>query len=166
LLKKLRFERRDSLTADSRRTTTYLRANIIVKERAMKKTSLFGVVCMSLLVAVFMVAPRATAAGKMVPSSNKTFQTEHAADMRAQKMGETFTMSGTVKAVDSKDNTAVIECPVKGQMFTVAGPIAPKANLEKGGKAAQLSDFKEGQHVNVKWQATEQGHRILMLAAK
>jgi hypothetical protein len=132
----------------------------------MKKVSLFGAVCMSMLMAVFMIAPRATASGKMGPTSAKTFRTEHSADMKAQKMGEIFTMSGTVKAVDSKDNTAVIECPLKGQMFTVAGPIAPKANLEKGGKPAQLNDFKEGQHVDVKWQATEQGHRILMLAAK
>ena len=132
----------------------------------MKKVSIFGAVCMSMLMAVFMVAPQAMASGKMSPMSNKTFQAEHAADMRAQKMGEIFTMSGTVKAVDSKDNTAVIACPLNGQIFTVAGPIAPKANLEKSGKPAQLSDFKEGQHVNVKWQATEEGHRILMLAAK
>ena len=132
----------------------------------MKKVSLLGAICMSMLMAVFVFAPQAMASGKMAPMSNKTYQSEHAADMRAQKTGEIFTMSGTVKAVDTKANTAVIECPLKGQMFTVAGPIAPKATLENAGKPAQLSAFKEGQHVNVKWQATEEGHRILMLAAK
>ena len=121
---------------------------------------------MSMLMAVFMVSPRAMASGKMGPMSNKTYQLEHSADMKAQKTGEIFTMSGTVKAVDSKANTAVIECPVNGQTFTVAGSIAPKASLEQGGKTVQLSAFKDGQHVNVKWQATEEGHRILMLAAK
>jgi hypothetical protein len=136
------------------------------KEKVMKKASLFGAVCMSVLMAVFMVAPRATASGKMGPMPDKTFQAEHAADMQAQKMGEIFTMAGTVKAVDSQSNTAVIECPLRGQTFTVGGALAPKAHLKMAGKSAQLADFKEGQHVNVKWQATEQGHLILMLAAK
>jgi hypothetical protein len=132
----------------------------------MKKVSLFGTICMSLLVAVFMVAPRATAAGKTVTMSEKTYKAEHAADMKAEKMGAVFIMSGTVKAAEPQYNTAVVECPVGGQMFTVAGPLAPQAVLKKGGKSAQLQDFKEGEHVKVKWQATENGHLILMLATK
>ena len=136
------------------------------KEKVMKKVSLFGTICMSLLAAVFMVAPRAMAAGKTVTMSAKTFKSEHAADTKAEKMGEVFVMSGKVKAAEAQYHTAVVECPVKGQMFTVAGPLAPNAVLKKGGKSAQLNDFKEGEHVQVKWQATKSGHLILMLAAK
>ncbi|MEJ2164657.1 MAG: hypothetical protein P8X90_03945 [Desulfobacterales bacterium] len=132
----------------------------------MKKVSLFGTICMSLLLAVFMIAPRATAAGKTVMMSEKTYKAEHAADMQAEKMGEIFVMSGTLTAAVPEYNTAVIECPVGGQMFTVAGPLAHKAVLKKGGKSVQLQDFKEGEKVKVKWQATENGHLILMLAAK
>jgi hypothetical protein len=77
-------------------------------------------------------------------------------------------MSGKITTVDLKDNTAVIDCPEgKGkEIFTVAGPIAPEAKLEKGGKAAQLKDFKEGESVTVKWKAVQDGHLILRLAAK
>jgi len=132
----------------------------------MKKVSVFGAVCMYVLTALFIIAPRAMASGKVDIMSNKTFQAEHAADMRAEKRGEIFTMSGTLKVVDTTHNTAVIHCPLNGQIFTVAGPLAPKAKLEIGGKTAQLKNFKDGEHVNVKWQATEQGHLILMLAAK
>jgi hypothetical protein len=132
----------------------------------MKKVSLFGAVCMSVLMAVFMVATGATASGNMGKMSAKTYQAEHAADMKAQKMGEIFSMAGTVKAVDPEYNTAVVECPLSGQMFTVAGPLAPKADLLIGGKTAQLKNFTQGEHVNVKWQATENGHLILRLAAK
>ena len=132
----------------------------------MKKVSLFGTICMSLLVAVFMVAPRATAAGKTVTMSEKTFKADQAADTKAEKTGEVFIMSGKVKAAEPQYNTAVVECPVGGQLFTVAGSLAPKAVLKKAGKSAELKDFKEGEHVQVKWQATENGHLILMLAAK
>ena len=132
----------------------------------MKKLSLIGTVCMSLLVAVFMVVPRATAAGNTVKMSEKTFKAEQAADTKAEKMGEVFIMSGKVKAAEAQYHTAVVECPVGGQTFTVAGPLAPKAVLKKGGKSVELKDFKEGEHVQVKWQATENGHLILMLAAK
>ncbi len=132
----------------------------------MKKISLFEALCMSVLMAVFMVAPQAMASGNMGKMSDKTFQAEHAADMKAQKTGEIFTMSGTLKAVDTEYNTAVVECPLKGLMFTVAGPLGPKADLVIGGKAAQLNNFTQGEHVKVKWQATEKGHLILMLAAK
>ena len=132
----------------------------------MKKLSAFGAACMSLLMALFIIAPRAMASATMETMSQKTFQAEHAADMKAQKMGEIFTMSGTLKSVDVTHNIAVINCPLNGQIFTVAGPLAPKVSLEIGGKTAQLKNFKDGEHVNVKWQATEQGHLILMLAAK
>ena len=129
----------------------------------MKKAFLCQTICVSLIVAVFMVAPQATAADTM---SQKTYKAEHAADMKAEKTGEIFVMSGKVKAAEPQYNTAVVECPVGGQMFTVAGPLAQKAVLKKGGKSAQLKYFKEGEHVQVKWQATEKGHLILMLAAK
>jgi len=129
----------------------------------MKKASLFGTIFVCLLAAVFMVAPQATAADTM---SQKTYKAEHAADMKAEKTGEIFVMAGNVKAAEPQYNTAVVECPVGGQMFTVAGPLAQRAVLKKGGKSAQLKDFKEGEHVRVKWQATEKGHLILMLAAK
>ncbi len=132
----------------------------------MKKAFLFGTICMFLLAAVFMAAPWATAAGKTAMMSEKTYEAEHSADMRAMKNDKIFVMSGTVTAADPQYNTAVIKCPVGGQMFTVAGPLASKAVLKKGGKSAQLTDFKEGEHVKVKWQATENGHLILMLAAK
>ena len=132
----------------------------------MKKVSLFGTFGMGLLMALFMVAPSAMASGNMANMSAKTYQAEHAADMKAQKMGERFAMAGTVKAIDSEYNTAVVECPLGGQTFTVAGPLAPKADLVIGGKTAQLKNFTQGEHVHVKWQATENGHLIHNLTAK
>lgn len=136
------------------------------KEKTMKKAFLFGTTCMSLLVAVFIAAPWATAAGKTAMMSEKTYEAEHAADMRAMKNDKIFVMSGTLTAAVPEYNTAVIECPVGGQIFTVAGPLTQKAALKKGGKSAKLQDFKAGEKVKVKWQATENGHLILMLAAK
>lgn len=132
----------------------------------MKRLSLFGTVGIAALMALVMIAPRATASDKKGSMSAKTFQEEHATDMRDQKMGKVFTMSGTLKAAEPQYNTAVVECPVGGQLFTVAGPLAPKVVLKKGGKSAQLSDFKAGEEVKVKWQATEKGHLILMLSEK
>lgn len=132
----------------------------------MKKAFLCGTICVSLIVAVFVAAPWATAADKADMMSKKQYKSAHAADMRAMQKNKIFVMSGTLTAAVPQYNTAVIECPVGGQMFTVAGPLAQKAVLKKGGKSVQLGDFKEGEKIKVKWQATEDGHLILMLAAK
>jgi len=132
----------------------------------MKKTFLFATICMGLLAAVFMVAPWATAAGKTSMMSEKEYEAAHAADMQAMKKNTIFVMAGTLTAAVPQYNTAVIECPVGGKMFTVAGPLAREAVLKKGGKSIQLQDFKEGEKVKVKWQATEDGHLILMIAAR
>jgi hypothetical protein len=48
-------------------------------------------------------------------------------------------------------------------MFTVGGPLAPDAVIKKGKNPAELSDFKIGDTVIVKWTATEKGHLILFL---
>ena len=80
--------------------------------------------------------------------------------------GKTYVMSGKVTAVDTAYNTVVIDVPLGKEMFTVAGPLSPKAVLRKGGKPAHLTDFMVGESVKVKWQATDEGHLITALEAK
>ena len=80
--------------------------------------------------------------------------------------GKTYVMSGKVTAVDTAYNTVVIDVPLGKEMFTVAGPLSPKAVLRKGGKLAHLSSFMVGESVKVKWQATDEGHLITALEAK
>jgi hypothetical protein len=60
----------------------------------------------------------------------------------------------------------LIDCPEGKQVFTVAGPFAPKATSLIGGKHAQSKDFKAGENVTVKWKAVPGDHLILMLSAK
>jgi hypothetical protein len=129
----------------------------------MKKTLWKGIVVMLLTIA-WAVVP--AAAQKQAGMSEKEFEKAHEADMRAQKAGTIFVMSGKVSAVDLNYSTAVIECPVNGQTFTVGGPLAPKAQLKMGEKTAGLGDFSEGTPVTVKWKATEKGPVILMIQAK
>ena len=80
--------------------------------------------------------------------------------------GKTYVMSGKVTAVDTAYNTIVIDVPMGKEIFTVAGPLSPKAVLRKGGKLAHLSSFMVGESVKVKWQATDEGHLITALDAK
>jgi hypothetical protein len=115
---------------------------------------------MVIFVSVALVATQATAAGK------ETGMKAKASAMKAVKSGEVYVMSGKIQAVDLQAETAVINCPEGKEMFTVAGPLAPKAELTKGGKPAQLKDFKEGENVTVKWKTAPEGHLILMLTAK
>ena len=126
----------------------------------MKKSFLWSGVLLVVFLSVALVATQATAAGKETEMKAK------ASEMKSAKSNEVYAMSGKIKAMDLQDETAVIECPVGKKMFTVAGPLAPKAELKKGGKPAQLKDFEEGESVNVKWKAVAQGHLILMLTAK
>lgn len=84
----------------------------------------------------------------------------------AMGAGKTYVMSGKVTAVDTANNTIVIDVPLGKETFTVAGPLSPKAVLRKGGKPAHLSEFMVGESVKVKWQATDEGHLILALDAK
>ena len=117
---------------------------------------------MAIFLSVALVATQATATGKETGVKPKT------SEMKGVKSGEVYVMSGKIKTVDLKDNTAVIDCPAgkSKEIFTVAGPLAPDAKLEKGGKAAQMKDFKEGESVTVKWKAVQDGHLILSLSAK
>ena len=63
-------------------------------------------------------------------------------------------------------NTVVIEVPVQGRLFTVAGPLSSEAILRKSGRPATLTDFVIGDQVTVKWRATDKGHIIEMLEAR
>jgi hypothetical protein len=98
--------------------------------------------------------------------SEKAFENAHEADMQAEKAGKVFVMSGKITAIDLQHNTAVIECPANGQIFTVGGPLSPKAELKMGAKTAHLSNFHEGVQATVKWKATENGPVILMMQTK
>jgi hypothetical protein len=123
----------------------------------MKKSIFLAGVLMVVILSVGLVATQAVAAGKMKPK---------ASEMKAVKSGEVYAMSGKIKGVYPQWDTAVIECHEGKKVFTVAGPLAPKAELKKGGKPTQLKDFQEGERVTVKWKAVPEGHLILMLSAK
>ena len=77
-----------------------------------------------------------------------------------------YLMSGTIKAIDQAHNTVVIECPLGGKMFTVGGPLSSGAVLKKGSTSASLSDFSEGERVDVKWRSTDKGHVIEMMKSR
>ena len=119
-----------------------------------------------LFLAVALNGTLAMAAEMKTGMAAKSFAKDEAADVKATRMGEVFLMSGKIQALDLQHDTAVIDCPVGGKIFTVGGPLAPKAVLKKGGKAAQLKDFRQGEAVSVKWKAVPEGHLILMLSAK
>jgi len=77
-----------------------------------------------------------------------------------------YRMSGDITAIDLKYNTVVVEVPLAGKTFTVGGPLSSKAVLKKDKRSVGLEDFRVGDRVTVKWEATEQGHIILSLNAK
>jgi len=79
---------------------------------------------------------------------------------------KSYVMKGTISAIESENNTVVVEVPLAGKRFTVGGPLSPGAVLKRGGSPAQLSDFKVGEIVTVGWKATENGHVIERLLAK
>jgi hypothetical protein len=126
----------------------------------MKKSFFWSGILMVVFLAAALVATQATAAGKGMGMKPK------ASEMKAVKSGGVYVMSGKLEGVYPQWNTAVINCPEGKEMFTVAGSLAPKAELRKDGKPAQLQDFKEGESVTVKWKAVPEGHLILMLSAK
>ena len=108
----------------------------------MKKTHVFTIFFVSLCVAFIICISHATGSEKM------------------------YLMSGTIKAIDQVFNTVVIECPLAGKMFTVGGPLSSGAVLKKGSTSASLSDFSEGERVDVKWRSTEKGHVIEMMKSR
>ncbi|UCE55789.1 MAG: hypothetical protein JSV31_10150 [Desulfobacterales bacterium] len=108
----------------------------------MKKTYLFTIFFVSLWVAfIFCISP-------------------------ASGSEKIYLMSGTIKAIDQAHNTVVIECPLAGKRFTVGGPMSAGAVLKKGSRSASLSDFSEGERVDVKWRSTEKGHVIEMMKSR
>jgi hypothetical protein len=130
----------------------------------MKKV--FWKAAIAIFLSVFWAAGMAAAAGEQMGMSQEAFDKAQAADMKAEKAGEIFVMSGKLIATDLQYNTAVIECPLSGRIFTVAGPLSPTADLKIRGKSARLGDFEAGAEVRVKWKATENGHLLLMLEGK
>jgi hypothetical protein len=126
----------------------------------MKKSFFWSGMLMVVFMAVALIATPAIAAEKEMGMKPKSVE------MKPVKTGEVYVMSGKLQGVYPQWGTAVIECPVGKQVFTVAGPFAPKAELLKGGKPAQMGAFKEGENVTVKWKAVPDGHLILMLSAK
>jgi hypothetical protein len=77
-----------------------------------------------------------------------------------------YKMTGSITAIDFEYRTVVIEVPMVGKSFTVGGPLAPNATLERGGHSAHLADYMAGDQVVVTWKHTEEGHLILSLVAK
>jgi hypothetical protein len=77
-----------------------------------------------------------------------------------------YRMRGDLTAIDLKYNTAVIEVPVKGKMFTVGGALSPEAILKRGGRSVELGDFQVGDRVTVIWESTKKGPMILSLKVK
>ena len=115
---------------------------------------------MVLFFTVALSGTQAAAAGKETGMTPKAAETKG-----AMSSGKVYTLSGKVVAVNVAGHTAVIDCPEGKKMFTVAGPLDPKAILKKGGKACKLENFKIGEKVEVKWRSGPEGHRIFMLSA-
>ncbi len=68
--------------------------------------------------------------------------------------------SGVIKALDLEYGTVVVEVPIDGEHYTVAGPLGPDAVLRRGGKPAGLEEFSAGEAVKIKWAVTDKGHEI------
>ena len=77
-----------------------------------------------------------------------------------------YIMEGKITAIDIPYKTVVIEVPMDGKNFTVAGPIKQGAILIKDGKKVSLGDFEIGDRVVVLWESTPQGHLIEKIEAK
>jgi len=81
-----------------------------------------------------------------------------------------WVMTGKITAIDHQYHTVVVNVPQgKGQIFTVAGPLAPKAKVEKAGKMAALNNFNIGEKVTVKFHNLKDGQGPViteLLAAK
>lgn len=78
-----------------------------------------------------------------------------------------YKMTGKITAIELPFRTVVIEVPLsKNKTFTVAGPLAQDAKLQKGGKAAGLADFSVGERVTVLWKGIPSGHLITGLMAR
>ena len=71
-----------------------------------------------------------------------------------------YVMKGYILAIEKVSNTVVVEIPLEDDLLTVGGPLSSKAVLKKEKKAAKLDDFKKGEHVTVRWRATDTGHMI------
>ena len=80
--------------------------------------------------------------------------------------GKAYVMTGKITAVNLDHQTVVIEVPLASKMFTVAGPLAPDAELSKNMKTADLGDFMVGERVTVRWHSTPVGHVIDRLVAR
>jgi len=81
---------------------------------------------------------------------------------------ETYKMKGKITAIDTKDNTVVVNVRMeKGKIYTVAGPLAPNAVLKKGKKSdVMLKDFNVGESVIVEWEVTSNGHIVKQLTGQ
>ena len=77
-----------------------------------------------------------------------------------------YQMVGDITAIDLEYNTVVVEVPLAATSFTIGGPLSSEAVLERAGQSVALADFQEGDRVTVKWEATGEGHVILLLRAK
>jgi Cu/Ag efflux protein CusF len=83
------------------------------------------------------------------------------------EMGNVYTMSGRISAIDLDAGTVVVQVPMKNnQMMTVAGPLTQNATLKKRGKKTNLDAFKTGDHVRVTWQKTDKTLLIKALASE
>ena len=76
-----------------------------------------------------------------------------------------YQMSGEISAIDLDLNTVVIEVPLGERLFTIGGPLSYDAVLKRGGQSVGLGDFRRGDQVTVKWEATARGHLIRSLKA-
>ena len=64
-------------------------------------------------------------------------------------------------AIDSVQNTMVIEVPAGKGMFTVAGPLSSETLLKEGGQCEGLTEsVGGGDQVEVKWRGTGKGQMI------
>ena len=80
--------------------------------------------------------------------------------MQAMAGEKVYLMTGTITGIDLSFKTVVVEVPLEGHMFTVGGPLSANAVLKKTGRSVDLSDFKVGERVKVKFSSTNQGHLI------
>ena len=106
---------------------------------------------------------------------------EHAISLRDERISEyeetlrlleswsgekKYRMKGELKAIDPRHCTAVIEVPVKEEIFTVGGSLSSEAVLKRGGQTVGLADFKVGDSTIVIWESTKKGHVIHSLSVE
>lgn len=76
--------------------------------------------------------------------------------------GSILTGQGELINLDLEHQSVVVEVPLNGRVYTVAGRLSPETLVRKNDLATDLSAFKVGDSVKIGWRKTQKGHHIAL----